>query len=345
MNAMKACTIAEHGGPEVLKFTDRPIPEPSGNEVRVSIKAAGMNHLDCWVRRGVEGHQFPLPIIPGCDGAGVVESVGADVVKVKVGDRVAIAPGFSCGVCDLCVAGRNNLCRYFGVLGETTDGTNAEFICVPEVNALAMPDSMSFVEAAAAPLVFLTAWHMVVNRCQIRSGDQVLVHAAGSGVSMAAIQIAKFMGAEVLITAGSDEKVRRGLELGADHGINYRTEDFLKVSRDITKRRGLDIVVDHVGAENIGKSIRALAKGGRVVTCGATAGPKLETDLRLVFFKSLSILGSTMGGHGDMRDVWRLICTGALAPVVGEVLPLTDVAKGHALLENRAVFGKVVLTS
>lgn len=345
MALMKACTITTHGGPEVLEFVDRPVPQPRATEIRVAVKAAGMNHLDCWVRRGVEGHKFPLPIIPGCDGAGVVESIGSDISTVKVGDRVAIAPGFSCGVCDLCVAGRNNLCRYFGVLGETTDGTNAEFVCIPEVNALAMPDEMSFVDAAASPLVFLTAWHMVVNRCQIKAGDQVLVHAAGSGVSMAAIQIAKFMGAEVITTAGSDDKVKRGLELGADHGINYKTEDFLTVTREITKRRGVDIVVDHVGGENISQSIRALAKGGRVVTCGATAGPKLETDLRLVFFKSLSILGSTMGGHGDMRDVWRLICSGDLAPVVGEVLPLAQVAKGHTLLENRAVFGKVVLTS
>ncbi len=341
---MKACLIDEHGGPDVLKFVDRPTPTPNSHEVRIAVKAAGMNHLDCWVRRGVEGHQFPLPIIPGCDGAGIIDAVGAEVRGLRVGDRVAVAPGFSCGMCDLCVSGRNNLCRYYGIFGETTDGTNAEYLCVPHVNVLPLPESMSFVDAAASPLVFLTAWHMLVNRCGIQAGDKVLIHAAGSGVSMAAIQIAKLMGAEVLTTAGSQTKVDQGLALGADHGINYRETDFLKATREITHRRGVDIVVDHVGAENIAKSIRCLAKGGRVVTCGATAGPELTTDLRLVFFKSLSILGSTMGGHGDMRDVWQLLCSGALSPVVGAVLKMEDVAQGHALLENRAVFGKVVLT-
>ncbi len=345
MSTMKACLIEEHGGPDVIKFADCPIAEPKANEVRVAIKAAGMNHLDCWVRKGVEGHKFPLPIIPGCDGAGVVEARGSDVQHAQVGDRVALAPGFSCGVCDHCAGGRQNLCRYYGIFGETTHGTNAELICVPECNLLPMPSSMSFVDAAASPLVFLTAWHMLINRCGLQAGDKVLIHAAGSGVSMAAIQIAKLMGAEVFTTASTQEKVDQGLTLGADHGINYKETDFLKVTRELTKRAGIDIVVDHVGGENIGRSIRCLAKGGRVVTCGATSGPALEADLRLIFFKSLSVLGSTMGGLGDMRDVWGLICSGKLKPVVGEVLPLSEVSRGHALLEQRAVFGKVVLTS
>ena len=207
-----------------------------------------------------------------------------------------------------------------------------------------MPEHMNFVDAAAAPLVFLTAWHMVVKRCAVKAGDDVLVHAAGSGVSMAAIQIANMLRARVITTAGSDEKVQRGLELGAEIGINYQKENFGKKIREITAKRGVDVIVDHVGGANITASIRALAKGGRVVTCGATAGPKLESDLRLIFFKSLSILGSTMGGLGEMHDVWGHLCAGKLKPVIAEVLPLEDVAKGHALLETRAVFGKVVLT-
>ncbi len=340
---MRAVEIAAHGGPEVLKMTERPTPEPKAKEVRIAVRAAGMNHLDCWVRRGVEGHQFPLPIVPGCDGAGVIDALGAEVTGFELGDRVAIAPGFSCGVCSSCAAGEQHLCRWYGIYGETCDGTNADFVCIPTTNLLPMPDDMDFVTAAATPLVFLTAWHMVVGRCGVKAGDSVLVHAAGSGVSMAAIQIAKMLGARVFTTAGSDEKVARGVELGAEVGINYRTQDFLKEVRGLTGKRGVDVVVDHVGGANIGKSIRALAKGGRVVTCGATAGPELQSDLRLIFFKNLSILGSTMGGLGEMHEVWSHVCAGRLAPVVGEVLPLTEVAKGHELLEERAVFGKVVL--
>lgn len=341
---MKAIVIEEHGGPEVLRVAERPDPTPAPGHALVRIAAAGMNHLDLWVRRGVEGHQFPLPIIPGSDGAGVVESLGDGARGVAVGDRVAISPGFSCGVCPDCLAGRQNLCRHYGIFGETTDGTNTELLSVPVANLLPVPDDMELTHAAAAPLVFLTAWHMVVCRCGVKAGDDVLVHAAGSGVSMAAIQIAKMFHARVLVTAGSGSKVQAGLDLGADVGINYREEDFLKVVKNVTGRRGMDIIVDHVGGENISRSIRALARGGRVVSCGATAGPKLETDLRLVFFKNLSILGSTMGGLGEMRDVWSHITAGRLRPVVAEILALEDVARGHELLESRAVFGKVVLT-
>jgi NADPH:quinone reductase-like Zn-dependent oxidoreductase len=340
---MKAVLIEEHGGYEVLQIKDRPAPEPRADEVRIAVRAAGMNHLDCWVRRGVEGHKFPLPIIPGCDGAGVIESVGSLVSGVAVGDHVAISPGFTDGRSRESLEGNHHLSRDYGIVGETRDGTDAELVCVPARNVLPMPEDMDFPTAAAAPLVFLTAWHMVVERCGIKPGDDVLVHAAGSGVSMAAIQIAKMFGARVVTTAGSDEKVRRGLELGADVGINYREQDFLREVKSITGKRGMDIIVDHVGGENIGRSIRALAKGGRVVTCGATAGPELVSDLRLIFFKSLSILGSTMGGMGEMHEVWSHICAGRLRPVVAEVLPLEDVRRGHELLESRAVFGKVIL--
>ncbi|MEZ6197741.1 MAG: zinc-binding dehydrogenase [Planctomycetota bacterium] len=340
---MKAVTIRAHGGPEVLEIGERPTPEPGPDEVRIAVRAAGMNHLDCWVRRGVEGHAFPLPIIPGCDGAGVVDAVGTLVHNVAVGDRVAISPGFTDGTSAESLAGQHHLSRDYGIVGETRDGTDAEFVCVPARNLLPMPAEMDFPTAAATPLVFLTAWHMVVERCHVKAGDDVLVHAAGSGVSMAAIQIAKMHGARVITTAGSDEKVARGLELGADVGINYREKDFLREVKGLTGKRGVDIVVDHVGGENISRSIRALAKGGRVVTCGATAGPELVSDLRLIFFKSLSILGSTMGGMGEMIEVWRHVCAGRLRPVVAEVLPLDQVRRGHELLESRAVFGKVIL--
>ncbi|MEE9391597.1 MAG: zinc-binding dehydrogenase [Planctomycetota bacterium] len=340
---MKAVQVKEHGGPEVLGFADIPIPEPRADEVRIAVKAAGMNHLDLWVRKGVEGHTFPLPLVLGCDGAGVIDASGELVRHVKVGDRVAISPGLSDGSSPESLRGEHNLSRDYGIVGETRDGTNAEFLCIPARNVLPMPEDMSFENAAAAPLVFLTAWHMVVNRCGIKAGDDVLIHAAGSGVSMAAIQIAKMHGARVFTTAGSDEKVKRGLELGADHAFNYRETDFRKEVAKITNKRGADIIVDHVGGENFAKSIRTLARGGRVVTCGATADPALISDIRLIFFKNLSILGSTMGGMGEMHEVWGHLCAGKLKPVVAEVLKLDDVARGHQLLEERAVFGKVIL--
>lgn len=340
---MKAVWIEEHGSTDVLQVIERDVPEPKPHEVRIAVRAAGLNHLDLWVRRGVEGHRFPLPLIPGCDMAGVIDAVGSHVVRAKEGDRVAVAPGHSCGVCDSCVGGRQNLCRHYGIFGETCDGSNAEYVCVPELNLLPMKDDMDFVEAAAAPLVFLTAWHMLVTRCGIRAGDDVLIHAAGSGVSMAAIQIARFVGARVITTAGSEEKLAKGLEIGAEFGINYHNENFGKRVREITGKRGVDIVVDHVGGDTISSSIRSLAAGGRLVTCGATSSPRLEADLRMIFFKNLSILGSTMGGTGDMRDVWSHILAGSLKPIVAEVLPLEEVRRAHTLLEERAIFGKVVL--
>lgn len=341
---MRAVRISEHGGPDVLELVDVPEPEPAHGEVRLKMAAAGVNHLDLWVRRGVEGHHFPLPMIPGSDGAGVVDALGAGVDGVSVGDRVAISPGSGCMRCASCLAGEHNLCRHYSIFGETKDGTDAEHVCVPAANLLPVPDDMELTDAAAAPLVFLTAWHMVVTRCGVRAGDDVLVHAAGSGVSMAAIQIARMHGARVIATASKPEKLDKALELGASDVIDYSLRDFVAVVRELTGKRGVDIVVDHVGGENISRSIRSLARGGRVVTCGATSSPTLEADLRLIFFKSLAILGSTMGGMGEMCEVWSHVAAGRMKPVVARVLPLADVRSAHRLLETRAVFGKVVLT-
>lgn len=340
---MRAVYVTRHGGPEVLDIVDRPMPVPRPGEVRLRVRAASINHLDIWVRKGVEGHTFPLPLIPGCDMAGEVDLLGDGVQNVKVGDRVAVAPGHSCGACRFCADGKQNLCRKYGIFGETCDGGDAEFAVVPAINLLPMPANLDFATAAAAPLVSLTAWHMLVDRCGIRPGDDVLVHAAGSGVSTAAIQIAKMYGARVITTVGSDEKAASAKAIGADHVINYKTQDFGKEVRALTDKRGCDIIVDHVGGETMTKSIRSLAAGGRVVTCGATSSPKLESDLRLVFFKNLSILGSTMGGLGEMHEVWRHVCSGRLKPIVAHRLPLADVREAHALVEGRKVFGKVVL--
>lgn len=341
---MRAVVIQEHGDYERLLFEERPRPDPGPGEVRVSVKAAALNHLDTWVRRGVPGHTFPLPIIPGCDGAGVVDAVGAGVKRTAIGSEVFLAPGFGCGACEVCTDGDDNLCRSYGILGETRDGTCAEYVCVPARNALPKPSNLSFEQAAAFPLTFLTAWHMLVKRARIAPGDDVLIQAAGSGVGVASIQIAKMFGARVIATAGTTEKCARATALGADVVVNYTTDDFTKVVRTVTQKRGVAIAIDHVGEPTIGRTLQCLQKGGRLVTCGATGGFQLATDLRLVFFKSLSILGSTMGSLGELHDLARLIGAGRLAPVIHQVLTLDRIQDAHRILGQREVFGKVVVT-
>lgn len=340
---MQALYVEEHGGPEVLKLGERPLPEIRGDEVLVKVRAAGMNHLDVWVRRGVPGHAFPLPMVLGCDGAGEVTQVGDLVSGVSAGDRVAISPGFGPAGTEESLSGRHHLNHRYGIFGETRDGTCAEYVSVPAANLLPMPEGMTFEDAAAIPLAALTAHHMIAHRARVRPGMDVLVHAAGSGVSIYAIQCARLYGARVFATSSSDDKLERARALGAEVLINYEREDWVARVKEMTARRGVDVVIDHVGESTFSGSLRSLARGGSVVTCGATSGPKLEADLRLIFFKSLSILGSTMGGMGEMLQVWRLACRGQIRPVVDRVLPLSRAAEGHRVLEERAVFGKVIL--
>ncbi len=341
---MRALVVRSHGGPEVLSIEERPQPVPRADEALVRVQASGMNHLDLWVRRGVPGHKFPLPLILGCDGAGIVEAVGDLVTEVKAGDRVAISPGFTPRFSAEALAGEHNLAHDYGIFGETRDGTAAEWIALPARNLLPMPAAMNFEEAAAIPLAALTAHHMLMERAKVQPGMDVVIWAAGSGVSVAAIQLARLAGARVTAIASSAEKCARAKALGADVVVNRTAEDPALVVRELTRRRGADVVIDHVGEATFGLSLKMLARGGAVVTCGATSGAKLETDLRLIFFKSLSILGSTMGGMGEMRRVWELACRGALRPVVDRVFPLSAAAEAHALLESRAVFGKLILT-
>jgi NADPH:quinone reductase-like Zn-dependent oxidoreductase len=341
---MQALYVEAHGGLEALRIGPRPVPAIRGDEVLIRVRAAGMNHLDVWVRKGVEGHVFPLPMILGSDGAGVVEEVGELVAGVTAGDRVAISPGYADPATDESLSGEHHLNHRYGILGETRDGTCAEYIAVPGVNLLPMPEDLDFEAAASFPLSALTAHHMIAERARVRPGMDVLVHAAGSGVSIFAIQFAKLYGARVLATSTSDAKLDRAKNLGADFVINSKSEDWVKRVRELTGRRGVDVVIDHVGEATFSGSLRVLARGGAVVTCGATSGPRLETDLRLVFFKSLSILGSTMGGMGEMRRVWNLLCRGQVRPVVDRVLPLSRAREGHQALEERLAFGKVVLT-
>ncbi|MBL8952916.1 MAG: zinc-binding dehydrogenase [Myxococcaceae bacterium] len=341
---MKAIAFTKHGGPEVLQLCDLAVPQPKAKEVRVRVKAVALNHLDVWVRIGWPGLKLQLPHVLGSDIAGVVDAVGAEVTDVKEGTEVLVNPGLSCGACDRCLRGDDNVCRQYVIIGEHVTGGYAEHLCVPRQNILPKPKSLGFEEAACLPLTFLTAWTMLVRRAQLQAGETVLVQAAGSGVGSAAVQIAKLLGAKVIATASADAKLERAKALGADHVINYATHDFLAEVKRITERRLVDVVFEHVGASTFEKSIACLPYGGRLVTCGATAGSEVKLDLKVLFYKRLSLLGSTMGSKGDLFRILQLVDEGKLKPVMDRTLPLERAAEGHALLEDRKTFGNVVLT-
>jgi len=340
---MRAIVIREHGGVERLAITEVPDPLPAPGEALVRVRAVALNHLDLWVRRGVPGHTFPLPLIPGSEVSGIVQSLPAGAGDWAEGDEVVLAPGISCGVCVQCLSGNDPLCARYKLLGESEQGGCAELIAIPLRNLLRKPRALSFAEAAALPLDFLTAWHMLVARAGLRPGEWVLVHAGGSGVGSAAIQIARLWGARVVATAGSATKAERARELGAEESIEHRERDFLAEVRRITGKRGVDVVVEHVGADTFERSLRCLARGGRLVTCGATSGAEVTINLRLVFFKLLSILGSTLGSLAELHAIMGHVERGELHPVVDRILPFEAVAEGHRVLEEREAFGKVVL--
>jgi len=337
--------VARHGGPEALEWGELPDPVPAPGEVLVRVRACALNHLDLWVRNGVPGHRFPLPLVPGCEVAGVVEALGPGVEGPAPGTPVLVGSGVSCGVCAYCESGRDPLCERFGILGEDRDGGYAELVAVPRRNLFDLPRGLSYVEAAAIPLVFVTAWHMMVDRARLAMHEDVLVQAAGSGVSSAAIQIARRLGARrIFATASSDAKLARARELGATDTINYREEDFAKRVREATGKRGVDVVIDHVGGETFERSLRCLARGGRVVLCGSTTAAEVTVNLRAVFFKSLSILGSTMGSNAELRTLLGWFERGELVPVVDRSCPLEEAPAAQQLLAAREVTGKIVLT-
>ena len=341
--AMKAIVIREHGGVERLEKSEVPDPTPRAGEAVVAVRAVSLNHLDIWLRRGVPGHKFPLPMIPGAEVSGVIDEV-PDGYGWKRGDEVIIAPGLSCSLCIACLSGNDPLCPDFGILGEARNGGCAEKIAVPIRNLVRKPASLSFAEAAAIPLDMLTAWHMLVARAQLRPGETVLVQAGGSGVGSAGIQVAKLWRAIVYTTVGSAEKAKRAKELGADETILYRETDFVAAVRALTGKRGVDIVFEHIGGETFERSLKALSRGGRLVTCGSTSGGEATINIRLIFFKLLSILGSTMGSVAELQEIMRHVEAGRLRPVIDRVLPMDQIAEGHRVLENREAFGKVVLT-
>ncbi len=330
------------GGPEVLERRTIDLPEPGPREVRIRVRAVAVNHLDIWTRKGLPHLRYVFPHRLGADVAGEVEALGPGA-QATVGQEVVLAPGLSCGRCERCLLGQDNLCRAYKILGESTQGGYARHIVVPDQNLLPKPEGLSFTDAAAIPLCFLTAWQMVVEKGKVGPGQTVLVQAAGSGVSSAAIQIARLFGARVFATTGSEEKAERARKLGAEQVFDYTRQDFVAETRALTQRRGVDLIIEHVGGEVFEKSVLAAAWGGKIVTCGATAGFTPAVDLRQIFFRQVSILGSTMGGRGSLFTILKLVGEGKLGPVIDRVIPLWDAPDAHRIIEERRAFGKIVL--
>src|SRR5271165_5012570 len=338
---MKAVRIHQFGGPEVLTYEDVPDPQPRRDQILIRVKACSVNHLDVWVRKGLPG--VKLPHILGSDIAGEVAEVGEYVSGFKTGQRVLVAPMHFCGHCAKCVAGVQNQCREFTVLGNGVDGGNCELIAVPAANVIPIPDSLDFNQAASVPLVFVTAWHMLVGRAGIRPGQTVLVLGASSGVGIAAIQVAKLFQCRVISTAGDEAKLAKGHELGADFGINHYQQKISEEVRKIKNKEGVDIVIEHVGAATWDESVKSLKSSGTLVTCGATTGPQVAIDLRHLFARQLSLLGSYMGTMGELHAVMGHVFAGRLKAVVDRVFPLSEIRAAHEYLETSQMFGKVVL--
>jgi NADPH:quinone reductase-like Zn-dependent oxidoreductase len=340
---MKAVIVSQYGGPEVLRAAEMQEPAIGDRDVLVRVRACALNHLDLWVRGGLPGRNVPLPHIPGSDISGEVANIGSAVTNVKVGERVLLAPGVSCGQCEQCIAGRDNFCAEYVLFGRQIPGGYAEFVRSPSANAIPIPGSLSFEEAAAVPLVFLTAWHMLFGRAGLRPAEDVLVIAAGSGVGSAAIQIAKVAGSRVIATAGSEPKLAKAKELGADDTLLH-TGEFAREVKRLTGGRGVDVVFEHVGATTWDQSVFSMKTGGRLVTCGATTGFDCRININYLFGRQLSILGSFMGQKSELFAALELFKRGLLKPVIDTVMPLDRAADAHRRLENREQFGKIVLT-
>ena len=340
---MKAVRFHEFGGPEVLKYEEVPEPKLRDDQVLVRVRACALNHLDLWVRKGLPG--VKLPHINGSDIAGEIEQIGSYVGDLKKGQGVLLAPMIFCNHCQECVHGRQNMCRQFTVLGNLVDGGNCELIAVPRVNVIPIPDTLGYNAAASVPLVFLTAWHMLVGRANIRPGQTVLILGGGSGVGSAAIQIAKMFGAIVIATAGDEKKLEKSKALGADHLINHYKQKIGDEVRTITSKAGVDIVFEHVGQATWAESVRSLKPGGVLVTCGATTGTEAKFDIRVLFVKQLSFLGSYMGTMGELHEVLKHVFSGKLKPVVDTTFPLSEARAAHERLEKSEQFGKIVLNT
>jgi NADPH:quinone reductase-like Zn-dependent oxidoreductase len=340
---MKALAFTEFGGPDTLALRDVPDPVAGPGEIVIRVRACALNHLDIFVRQGIPALKTPLPFWTGCDIAGDVAAVGADVSEVRTGERVVINPGLSCGRCEFCRQGEDCMCVRYRLIGEHVPGGLAEYVKAPAANALRLPDAISHEHGASFVLTNMTAWRMVVTQARVRPGQDVLILGVGGGVSSAAVSIARLCGARVWVTSSSDAKLERARQLGAEVCINYTREDWAQVVRERTGRRGVDVVVENVGAATWRQSLRALVKGGRLVTCGATTGPIGETDIRIVFWNQLHIIGSTMANRTEFHQVMRLFFEGRLQPIVDEVVPLADGAAAQRRLAEGEQFGKIVL--
>ena len=340
---MRAVRFHEHGGPEVLKYEDAPEPKIQANEVLVKVKACALNHLDIWLRVGVRRWTLPMPHIVGSDISGEVAEVGALVKRVKPGDRVLLCPGISCGQCEACFKGLDSACRSYTLFGVMVDGGYAEYVKSPEMNVVPIPGDLSFDEAAAVPLVFITAWHMLFTRAGLKPGEDVLVVGAGSGVGMAAIQIAKLVGARVIATAGADWKLEKARALGADEVINHSTQSIAEEVRRLTDKRGVDIVFEHVGAAVWEDCFESLATYGRLVTCGTTSGPEVKLNLQVLYGRQRSILGSFMGSKAELLEALKHIGTRRFKAVIDSTFPLAEARAAQEKMESREFFGKILL--
>jgi NADPH:quinone reductase-like Zn-dependent oxidoreductase len=345
---MKACVLTAPGALANVVVADVPLPPaPGPGEVRVAIRAGALNHLDLWVVRGLPGVEHRYPHVLGGDGAGVVDAVGAGVRHVAPGDAVLFNPGISCYACEFCRRGEHGMCVTYRLLGEHLPGTLAELITVPAANVLHIPPldpPLSWAEAAAFSLVTLTAWRMVVTRARLQPGETLLAWGVGGGVSLTAMRIARFVGARVIVTSSSDEKLARARALGADVTINHRTHKVAAEIRALTAKRGVDVVIENVGEATWEESLRCLVKGGRLVTCGATSGPRVSMDVRRLFWNQYTIMGSTMGNASEYAEVVRVLGTGALRPIVDRVYPLAEAPSAFARMERGEQMGKIVVS-
>jgi NADPH:quinone reductase-like Zn-dependent oxidoreductase len=340
---LKAVLFHEHGDLDVLRYEEFPAPEPAEDEVLVKVKAGALNRLDLWVREGLPGLRLEMPHIPGCDVSGIVAGFGERVEGFSEGERVVVNPSLSCGRCEYCIRGQDSLCVTYKILGEHVRGGYAEYVAVPATNVYRLPDDFGFDEAAAFPLAFMTAWRMLMTRARVRAGEDVLILGVGGGVSSAAVQIAKLAGARVFATSSSDAKLERAAGLGADVLVNYTKEDFGKRVWEETGKRGVDVVVENVGEATWEKSLRALAKGGRLVTCGATTGSSGMTNIPLLFWRQLDILGSTMASRSEFEEMMKLVFRRQLIPVVDKVYPLEEAREAQRRLADGRQFGKIIL--
>ena len=340
---MKAVVITEHGELDKVKLAEVAKPKPVRGEVLIEVKSAALNHLDIWVRKGRRGVTMTMPHTLGSDAAGVVVETGADVDESIVGKEVIINPGLSCRSCEYCARGEQSECASFGLVGMNRQGTFAEFVTVPVVNVYRKPEYMTFDQAAALPLAYVTAWRMLFTRAEVKAGQTVLIHGIGGGVALAALQLAKMTGAFVIVTSSSEEKLNRARQLGADHIINYKTSDVAVVVKDVTAGRGVDIVLDTVGADTMPINLSAVRKGGSIVICGVTSGPAAQMNLQSFYWNQLTIMGSTMGSDDDFRSMLSAVSAVKLKPVISSVYPLAQAKDALAEMENGQQFGKIVL--